>query len=93
VASGTANLSLADAIAVGDIWGSGDDAVHLEYQAGGATVGLIPRDWGQARLRRWVQAVADSDLSSAAIARATRNELGISWKVFQTRWRAYVQTM
>jgi len=94
LATGGLDQPLADAIAVGDIWGEPDtDAVRLDYQAAGATVAFVLDGWGAARLRGWVTAVADSDLSREAIAGATRRELGVSWRVFQRRWRAYVQAL
>jgi hypothetical protein len=50
-------------------------------------------EWGLATLKRWVTAVADSDLTPDGLAAIARETLGVSWGEFVAGWSDYVQTL
>jgi len=49
--------------------------------------------WGLAKLRPFVTAVADSDLSEEGIDKATRETLDVSWDKFYAGWKDYVLSL
>jgi hypothetical protein len=94
LAGGDLKPSLADAIALGDIWSGRDtEEVRVLYSAAGSMVDFILERWGRAELRRWVVQVSDSDLSREAIADVTKRRFGIGWSAFEADWRAYVEQL
>ena len=94
LAAPRSELPLLTAIATGSLWsGNPTDRVHLAYLEGASLVGFVVHEWGLVRLRRWVRAVADSDLSSDGLDAATSDALGVGWRELEEGWRDYVYTL
>lgn len=92
--NGNDRLPLASAIALGSLWsGNSQEKVELAYLEAGSVILYVDDGWGLARLKRWVTAVADSDLTPEGLAAATKDALGVSWGEFVAGWTAYVQTL
>jgi hypothetical protein len=94
LASGNKRLPLTTAIALGSLWiGSSQEDVQLAYLEAGSVVLYILDRWGLTKLKAWVTAVADSDLTAKGLETAVRETLGVSWDEFVAGWRDYVQTL
>ncbi|MBM3146531.1 MAG: hypothetical protein FJ000_01405 [Actinobacteria bacterium] len=94
LAHGELSPAVRDAIALGDIWsGRPTEDVRVLYSAAGSMVDFILERWDPATVRRWVRAVADSDLSHEEIAAATRRHLGLGWAAFEAEWREHVERL
>lgn len=94
LAAGNPQLPLKSAIALGSLWsGNPDEKVQLAYLEAGSVVLYILDEWGLEALKRWVTAVADSDLTPEGIEKAGATALGVSWDEFFEGWTAYVQTL
>ncbi len=76
------------------LWeGKSMDRVTLAYLGGGALVTYVLHRWGIAEVRRFVTAVADSDLSAKGIDTATRGSLGIGWSELVSDVERSVRTL
>lgn len=94
LATGNERLPLATAIALGSLWsGNSEEKVQLAYLEAGSVVLYVLDEWGLATLKRWVTAVADSDLTPDDLAAVVRETLGVSWGEFVAGWSDYVQTL
>jgi hypothetical protein len=94
LASGNQRLPLTTAIALGSLWtGSSQEEVQLAYLEAGSVVLYILDEWGLTKLKAWVTAVADSDLTPEGLEDAVGETLGVSWDEFVAGWRDYVQTL
>jgi len=91
VASGNQLWPLLDAMGASDLWtGNSTEQVRLAYLEAASVVLYVLDRWGLAKLRPYVTAVADSDLGSKGIDKATRDTLGVSWGVFYAGWKTFV---
>jgi hypothetical protein len=94
LATGNERLPLVSAIALGSLWsGNAEEKVQLAYLEAGSVVLYVDEEWGLEGLKRWMTAVADSDLTADGIRTATRGALGVSWDEFVAGWTEFVQTL
>ncbi len=94
LASGNERLPLTSAIAMGSLWsGNSEQKVQLAYLEAGSVVLYVVDEWGSKGLKRWMTAVADSDLTPDGLRVATRDALGVTWGGFVAGWTRYVQTL
>jgi hypothetical protein len=94
LAAGNDRLPLESAIAMGSLWsGNSQEKVELAYLEAGSVILYVDDEWGLGMLKRWVTAVADSDLTPDGLAAATRDTLGVGWDEFVDGWAQYVQTL
>jgi len=94
LAGGSERLSLTTAIALGSLWsGNSEEKVQVAYLEAGSVVLYILDEWGLATLKRWMTAVADSDLTPGGLDSAVRETLGVPWEEFVAGWTEYVQTL
>ncbi len=92
--TGNARLPLASAIALGSLWsGNSEEKVQLAYLEAGSVVLYVLDEWGLGALKRWVTAVADSDLTPDGLETATRRALGVPWDEFVAGWTEFVGTL
>lgn len=73
--------------------GNPQDKVLLLYLEAGSVVLYVIDEWGVEKLRPWVTAVADSDLTPDEVEAATSEALGVSWDEFVAGWSQYVETL
>ena len=77
VATGNQLWPLLDAMGAGNLWmGNSTEQVRLAYLEAGAVVLYVLDRWGLAKLRPFVTAVADSDLSKDGIDKASPQVAG-----------------
>ncbi|MCX6363847.1 MAG: hypothetical protein NTW58_06695 [Actinobacteria bacterium] len=94
VATGNQLWPLLDAIGAGDLWtGNSTEQVRLAYLEAASVVLYVLDRWGLAKLRPFVTAAADSDLSEAGVGQATRSTLGVGWDEFYAGWKDYVLSL
>jgi hypothetical protein len=94
VVTGNQLWPLLDAMGAGNLWmGNSTEQVRLAYLEAGSVMLYVLDHWGLAKLRPFVIAVADSDLSAEGIDKATRAALGVSWDEFYAGWEEYVLSL
>jgi hypothetical protein len=94
VATGNQLWPLVDAVGAGDLWmGNSTEQVRLAYLEAGSVVLYVLYRWGLAKLRPFVTALADSDLSKEGLDQGTRKALGVSWDDFVAGWKEYVLSL
>jgi hypothetical protein len=94
VISGNQLWPLPDAIGAGSLWkGSSTEQVRLAYLEAASVVLFVLERWGLDKLRPFVTAVADSDLTQQGIDQATRASLGVGWDEFYAGWKGYVLSL
>ena len=94
VASGNQLWPLPDVIATKDLWkGNSTDQVRLGYLEAGSVIMYVARRWGLDKVKPFVIAVADSDLSAKGVGDAVRSSLGVSWDDFYAGWKDYVRAL
>jgi hypothetical protein len=94
VATGNQLWPLIDAVGAGNLWmGNSTEQVRLVYLEAASVMLYVLDHWGLAKLRPFVTAVADSDLSAEGIDKATREALGVSWDEFYAGWEEYVLSL
>lgn len=91
---GNERLPLDTAFALGSLWsGSSQEKVELAYLEAGSVILYVDDAWGLGTLKRWVTAIADSDLTPEGLAAATKRTLGVGWSEFVDGWAEYAQTL
>jgi hypothetical protein len=94
VATGNQLWPLIDAVGAGNLWmGNSTEQVRLVYLEAASVMLYVLDHWGLAKLRPFVTAVADSDLSAEGIDMATRDALGVSWDELYSGWEEYVLSL
>ena len=94
VATGNQLFPLLYTMATKDLWaGNSTEQILLAYSEGSSEMLYVLNRWGLVKLRSFVTAVADSDLSSEGIDTATREALGVSWDEFYAGWKEYVLSL
>lgn len=94
LATGNHDLPLDTAFSIGSFWsGNKEERARLGYLEGGAIVLYVLQRWDTATLRRFVRAVADSDLTREALDEVMRDTLGVSWQAFVAGLREFVWTL
>ena len=91
VATGDQLWPLPESFGSTDVWdGASGEAVSLGYDVGGSIVDYVVWRWGPARLRRFVQAVAQAEPTEAGMDAALGKALGVDWRRFYAGWRRFV---
>ncbi|HZL64275.1 MAG TPA: hypothetical protein VFD50_04910 [Thermoleophilia bacterium] len=94
VASGNQLWPLPDVIATKDLWkGNSTDQVRLGYLEAGSVILYVAHRWGLDKVKPFVIAVADSDLSTKGVGDAVQSSLGVSWNDFYAGWEEYVRAL
>lgn len=94
VASGNQLWPLPDVIATKDLWkGNSTDQVRLGYLEAGSVILYVAHRWGLDKVKPFVVAVADSDLSAKGVGDAVQSSLGVSWNDFYAGWKDYVRAL
>lgn len=94
LAAGNTTLPLWVAFSLGSLWSGKSTAdVHLAYLEGGAVIQYVLDRWGRGKIRPFVTAVAETDLTREGIDKAMRRVLGVGWSDFYSGWKAHVLTL
>ncbi len=94
VASGNQLWPLPEVIGTKDLWkGNSTDQVRLGYLEAGSVMLYVAHRWGLDKVKPFVIAVADSDLSAKGIGEAVQSSLGVSWEDFYAGWKDYVRAL
>jgi hypothetical protein len=85
---------LEKALRAKSLWrGNRIDKVRLAYLEGAALVLYVLDRWGLRKLKRFITAVGDSDLTRKGLDQASRDSLGVSWSGLRSGWAAFAQTL
>jgi hypothetical protein len=94
VASGGSLWPLPDVIAIKDLWkGNSTDQVRLGYLEAGSVILYVAHRWGLDKVKPFVIAVADSDLTAKGVGDAVQSSLGVRWDGFYAGWKDYVRAL
>jgi hypothetical protein len=94
LAASTSSFPLEQALRARSLWkGNAIGKVRLAYLEGASLVLCVLDQWDLARLKAFVRAVSDSDLSDEGLDAAARESLGVSWDELRSGWESFVQTL
>jgi hypothetical protein len=94
VATGNQLWPLPDVIGTEDLWkGNSTEQVRLGYLEAGSVMLYVAHRWGLDKVKPFVIAVADSDLTAAGVGDAVQSSLGVGWDDFYGGWKDYVRAL
>ncbi len=94
LAAGESSFPLEKALRAKSLWkGNSTVKVRLAYLEGASLVLYLLDHWDLRRLKQFVYAVGDSDLSGKGLDAAARQTLGVGWGELRAGWESYVQTL
>jgi hypothetical protein len=94
LAASASTFPLEKALRAKSLWeGNATAKVRLAYLEGASLVLYVLDHWDLRRLKEFVHAVSDSDLTGKGLDAAARTSLGVGWDELRSGWESYVQTL
>ncbi len=94
LAAAASAFPLEKALRAESLWrGNATAKVRLAYLEGASLVLYVLDHWDLLRLKEFVRAVSDSDLSGKGLDAAAQQSLGVSWAELRSGWESYARTL